>query len=135
MSQQSPQQTEDQSRPMERGGLWGLLLSGLGLLIPLGIPLSILGIVQGVRARRSARGNETVAPGAITSIVLGVVGVMLWSSVLTAGTWLRAEIGTWMDCVNQANTVTVEQECDAEFRADLEERNVPDPVINLVVDS
>ncbi|MDS1269856.1 DUF4190 domain-containing protein [Lipingzhangella sp. LS1_29] len=133
MSQPSPNRTEGQSPTAERGGLWGLLLSGLGLIIPLGIPMSILGIVLARRAHRDARSNGTTAPGAATSVALGVVGIVVWSAVIVGGVMLRGELTSWMDCLGQANTVTVEQECDAQLRADLEQRDVPEIVITGVL--
>lgn len=137
MSESPTEPHADQGRQpaMERGGLWALLFSGLGLILPLyGILLSLVGILQGRRARRNAAAKETAAPGAVPAMLLGWLGMLLWGTVIAAGAVVHEELRTWMDCQNQANTVTVTQECDAELRGELEGRGVPTIVVDTFLD-
>ncbi|QVQ51121.1 DUF4190 domain-containing protein [Spiractinospora alimapuensis] len=125
----------DGAKPtVQRGGLWGLICSTLGLLILwYGIPLSLAGIVLGIRARRQAKATATAAPGSLAAIVLGVVGILLWGAAFTAYWFAMGAVNDWQDCLATANTNAVAAECDAEFRGYLDAQNVPPWIINAVV--
>lgn len=125
----------DGTRPAaERGGLWGLICSTVGLLILwYGIPLSLAGILLGRRARKLAKENDSQAPGAMASIVLGGLGIALWSAALTAYMLAYDEVSAWQSCLAASNTTTVAAECDQEFRTYLEDQDVPEVLITSLV--
>ena len=57
--------------------------SPASLLLPYSAVLSVLGIVQGARARKKAKSRGTQAPGSLASIIVGIVGI-LWALVISA---------------------------------------------------
>ncbi|GLU49555.1 DUF4190 domain-containing protein [Nocardiopsis ansamitocini] len=121
--QPSTQQTEGQQPTVERGGLWGLFFSTAGLLLPpYGAILSVFGIIQGIRARRSAKANGAQAPGAMLSIIVGIVGIAFSAlfAVQTAVLW--DENTALRECTAKANTVSSQDQCDATYKKALEER-------------
>lgn len=125
----------DGAKPkVQRGGLWGLICSTLGLLILwYGIPLSLVGIVLGVRARRQAKAEGKAAPGSVAAIVLGVVGILLWGAAFAAYMFAFDAVSDWQNCLATANTNAVATECDTEFRGYLDAQNVPPWIISTVV--
>lgn len=114
MTDNSPEtQADDRSPKVERGGLWGLFLGLAGLLFPpySGI-LSAMGVVQGLRARRAARSNDSQAPGALSSMVLGVVGVVISASMLSVLFVYNDQVTEYRDCAARAHTVSSQKACD-----------------------
>jgi len=109
----SAPRTGGQQATVERGGLWGLMFSFAGLLLlPYSAALSVLGIVQGARARRKARAQGTQAPGSIASIVVGVIGI-LWALLLTAALAVFSdELRAYGECTARAHTVSAQEKCD-----------------------
>lgn len=123
-----------QQPAVERGGLWALLFASVGLVLPVyGILLSLIGVLQGRRARRTAIANEATAPGAVLSIVLGWLGIALWGAVIAGGAVLQEELQSWNSCQARANTIAVQHDCDAQLRTDLEARGVPEIVIDNII--
>ena len=114
MTDNSPEtQADDRSPKVERGGLWGLFLGLAGLLFPpySGV-LSAMGVVQGLRARRAARTNGSEAPGALSSMALGVVGVVISASMLSVLFIYSDQVTEYRDCAARAHTVSSQQACD-----------------------
>ena len=114
MTDNSPEtQADDRSPKVERGGLWGLFLGLAGLLFPpySGI-LAAMGVVQGLRARRAARSNDSEAPGALASMVLGVVGVVISASMLSVLFVYNDQVTEYRDCAARAHTVSSQKACD-----------------------
>ncbi|WP_067603637.1 hypothetical protein [Nocardiopsis listeri] len=114
MTDNSPEtQADDRSPKVERGGLWGLFLGLAGLLFPpySGV-LSAMGVVQGLRARRAARTNASEAPGALSSMVLGVVGVVISASMLSVLFVYNDQVTEYRDCAARAHTVSSQKACD-----------------------
>ncbi|KIH97059.1 hypothetical protein LP52_21730 [Streptomonospora alba] len=124
MTDQQPQPPSDgQQRTVERGGLWGLFLSAAGLVLPpYGILLSALGIFQGRRARRSAREKNAVAPGAMTSMVLGWVGVALSGLMIAGYAVFWDQYQEYSACTARALTHSSQEQCDERFRESISER-------------
>ncbi|GAA4913891.1 DUF4190 domain-containing protein [Streptomonospora salina] len=124
MTDQQPQPSNDgQQRTVERGGLWGLFLSAAGLVLPpYGIVLSALGIFQGRRARRSARDKNSTAPGAMTSMVLGWVGVTLSGLMIAGYAVFWDQYQEYSACSAQALTHTSQQQCDDTLLEAISER-------------
>lgn len=114
MTDNSPEtQADDRSPKVERGGLWGLFLGLAGLLFPpySGV-LSAMGVVQGLRARRASRANGSEAPGALSSMVLGMVGVVISASMLSVLFVYNDQVTEYRDCVARAHTVSSQKACD-----------------------
>jgi hypothetical protein len=68
------------TRKIEKHGLTGFILSILGLFPIVGLPLAILGLVFGLKSLRKIHQNPTLYKGkgfAITSIILGVLGIII----------------------------------------------------------
>ncbi|GAB3461797.1 hypothetical protein GCM10027570_47900 [Streptomonospora sediminis] len=124
MTDDQPQPRSDGQQPtVERGGLWGLFLSAAGLVLPpYGIVLSALGIFQGRRARRSARANNGVAPGATMSMALGWAGVALSGLMIVGYAVFWNEYQVYGQCSAQALTHASQQECDDSLREAVAER-------------
>lgn len=118
-----PSNAEGQRPAMERGGLWGLFFSTAGLLLPpYGVLLSVFGIAQGRRARIAAKANNSQAPGALTSMIIGGVGVA-FSLLVIAGQWMFwDEYSQFQDCSARAHTQVSQSECDKAFNDRLVER-------------
>ncbi|MEU3308551.1 DUF4190 domain-containing protein [Nocardiopsis sp. NPDC055551] len=120
MTDNSPEtQADDRSPKVERGGLWGLFLGLAGLLFPpySGV-LSAMGVVQGLRARRAARTNGSEAPGALSSMVLGVVGVVISASMLSVLFIYNDQVTEYRDCAARAHTVSSQKACDEAWESD-----------------
>ncbi|MES0835260.1 DUF4190 domain-containing protein [Nocardiopsis tropica] len=114
MTDNSPEpRTEGQPPRVERGGLWGLFFGAAGLLLPpYGAVLSVFGVVQGFRARRAARRNRTQAPGALLSVVVGVLGVVVSLALTSVFVVYRDQVTEFRDCSARAHTVTSQKVCD-----------------------
>ena len=123
MTEEPSQPRSDGQPTVERGGLWGLFLSAVGLILPpYGIVLSALGIFQGLRARRSARTNSTTAPGAMLSMALGWVGVALSGLMIAGYAIFWNEYQDYWACSSRALTNTSQEKCDEGFRESVAER-------------
>ncbi|GAB3209005.1 DUF4190 domain-containing protein [Marinactinospora thermotolerans] len=118
--------SDGQQPTVERGGLWGLFFATAGLLLPpFGVVLSVFGIVQGRRARKSARANRVPAPGAVLSMVLGWAGVLFSAGTMIGYLVFGEEIAAWQDCSARSHTSVTQAECDTALRDALAERGVP----------
>ncbi|GAA1773603.1 MULTISPECIES: DUF4190 domain-containing protein [Streptomonospora] len=124
MSDDQPQPRSDGQQPtVERGGLWGLLLSAAGLVLPpYGIVLSALGIFQGRRARRAAREKNATAPGALLSMVMGWVGVTLSGLMIIGYALVWDQYQAYSACSARALTHSSQEQCDQEFRKAVSEK-------------
>ncbi|RKS05595.1 hypothetical protein DFP74_1196 [Nocardiopsis sp. Huas11] len=114
MTDNSPEPRTDGKPPrMERGGLWGLFFGMAGLLLPpYGAVLSVFGVVQGFRARRAARANGNSAPGAILSVAIGLVGLVLSGAMTYVAIAYQDEVADYRSCSARAHTVATQTECD-----------------------
>jgi hypothetical protein len=114
LTDNSPEpRTEGQPPRAERGGLWGLFFGAAGLLLPpYGVVLSVFGVVQGFRARRAARANRTEAPGALMSVVVGVLGIVMSLSLFAVAVVYQEQMAQYRDCSALAHTVSSQNECD-----------------------
>jgi hypothetical protein len=68
------------TRKLEKKGLTGFILSILGLFPIIGLPLAIIGFIFGIKSLRKIRKNPTLYKGkgfAITSIILGIIGIII----------------------------------------------------------
>lgn len=132
----SAPQTEGKRPTVERGGLWGVLFSTAALLLPpYGIVLSVFGIVQGSRARRSGKTGGVPAPGAVLSIVIGTVGV-LWSLLMGATMVVFSdELSAQAECTARANTVSAQEQCDKAYQEAIEKRFAEQPWLSRWVEA
>lgn len=114
MTDNKPEPRPDAQPPRaERGGLWGLFFGAAGLLLPpYGVVLSVFGVVQGFRARRAARANRTEAPGALLSVAVGVLGIVVSLSLLSVAVVYREQMSDYRDCSARAHTVSSQKGCD-----------------------
>ncbi|MBQ1084615.1 MULTISPECIES: hypothetical protein [unclassified Nocardiopsis] len=114
MTDNSPEPRADGQPPrVERGGLWGLFLGLAGLLFPpYGAVLSVFGVVQGFRARRAARSNGTQAPGALMSVGLGVVGIVVSAAMVSVLFVYQEQASEYRDCSARSHTVSTQKACD-----------------------
>ncbi|WP_017584061.1 hypothetical protein [Nocardiopsis valliformis] len=119
MTDNSPEPRADGQPPkVERGGLWGLFLGLAGLLFPpYGVVLSVFGVVQGFRARRAARTHRSQAPGALLSVALGVIGIVVSSIMITVLFAYQDEVTEFRDCSARAHTVSTQKECDTAWES------------------
>lgn len=119
MTDNSPEpRTDGQPPKVERGGLWGLFLGLAGLLFPpYGVVLSVFGVVQGFRARRAARTHSSQAPGALMSVALGVIGIVVSSVMITVLFAHQEQVTEFRDCSARAHTVSTQKECDAAWES------------------
>jgi len=86
------------------------------VLFPVGFVLDVVGIVQGIRARRAAvRTGHSEGPG-VLAVVMGSVGLSLALvlGALTAFFW--AEISDYRECSSGANTHAASADCQDELR-------------------
>ncbi|GHC77059.1 hypothetical protein GCM10007079_13960 [Nocardiopsis terrae] len=120
MTDNSPEpRAEGQPPKVERGGLWGLFLGLAGLLLPpYGVVLSVFGVVQGFRARRAARAHSSQAPGALMSVALGVVGIVMSTSMLAVLFVYQEEVTEFRGCSARAHTVSTQKECESAWESD-----------------
>lgn len=114
MTDHSPEsRTDGQPPKVERGGFWGLFLGLAGFLFPpySGV-LSAFGLVQGLRARRAARAHGSEAPGALASMAVGMVGVVLSASMIAVLFVYSQQATEYRNCSARAQTVSSQKECD-----------------------
>ncbi|MDQ3431442.1 MAG: hypothetical protein M3467_04335 [Actinomycetota bacterium] len=119
--EQRPPARTLEEKPPQKGGLAALLLSVAGAalalpLVPVGLVLSIAGIVRGLRVRKLARREGTHAPGAAAAVIAGGAGVALAASVLVFIAVFWTELRTYQGCQSGANTMIAAQDCEREFR-------------------
>ncbi|MFI6574624.1 DUF4190 domain-containing protein [Nocardiopsis sp. NPDC050513] len=120
MTDKSPEpQTDGQLPRVERGGLWGLFLGMAGLLLqPYGVVLSVFGVVQGFRARRAARANSTQAPGALLSVAVGTLGIVMSLAVTSVFVVYDEQVRAYRDCSARAHTVSTQEQCDESWESE-----------------
>ncbi len=120
MTDNSPEPRADGQPPrVERGGLWGLFLGLAGLLFPpYGVVLSVFGVVQGFRARRAARSHGSQAPGALMSVALGVVGIVVSSAMISVLFVYQDQASAYRDCSARSHTVSTQKDCDEAWESD-----------------
>ncbi|MFG2002570.1 DUF4190 domain-containing protein [Spirillospora sp. NPDC048911] len=118
-------------RPVERLG-WRALWLGAGALVitlfffPVGLVLGAAALWVGVKARRSARRQHGVAPGAVAGVVLGSVALAFSAFSLVLTVFLWPELSGYQTCVGKANTSTDEKACRDEFYPKIEDKlNLP----------
>jgi hypothetical protein len=81
------------NRKIEKYGLSGFILSILGLLPILGLPLAILGLIFGIKSLRKIHHNPSLYKDkgfAIASIILGIFGIII--SLLLIGMFISLSI-------------------------------------------
>jgi uncharacterized membrane protein YhaH (DUF805 family) len=102
------------------GGLFATFIGTFGAL--LGLALLTSGLVLGIQARREARRQATVAPGATPAIVIGAVSLFFGLIGLVGFIIFRTEIMTFEECSLGANTEVAKQACMDELVSSLQER-------------
>lgn len=113
MTDNNPEPQTDGSPKSERGGLWGLFFGAAGLLLPpYGVVLSLFGLVQGFRARRAARIRRVSAPGALASMAVGFVGIVVSGALASVLLIFQEEVSDYRDCTSRAQTVSTQNACD-----------------------
>lgn len=119
MTDNSPEpRAEGQPPKVERGGLWGVFLGLAGLLFPpYGVVLSVFGVVQGFRARRAARTHRSQAPAALSSVVVGVIGIVVSATMISILFVYQDEVTDFRDCSARAHTVSTQKECDTAWES------------------
>ncbi|NYE49756.1 hypothetical protein HDA32_004876 [Spinactinospora alkalitolerans] len=129
----SAPQTDGQQPTVERGGLWGLFFSTAGLLLPpFGLLLSAFGIIQGRKARRAAKASNGQAPGALMSMIVGWMGVVLSLFMIIGYAVFWTEYSAYGECSARAHTEALQSECDDALQEALAERlGVPPESIPL----
>ncbi|HEY8481002.1 MAG TPA: DUF4190 domain-containing protein [Spirillospora sp.] len=111
----------------QRTGWRALWLGGIALVTsfffyPVGLVLGIAALVVGFRARREARRDHAVAPGAVPGIVLGAVGLMFSLMSVSLTVYLWSELSGYQKCLSTSNTSADEQSCKDEFYPRIEEK-------------
>lgn len=129
-----PTEPRTNGQHVERGGLWGLFLSAAGLLLPpFGVLLSVFGIFQGRRARRAAREQNGQAPGAVLSMVLGWIGVVMSAFAIIGYAVFWDEYSTLQQCSARAHTVSSQKACDDTFREAVAKRaGIPEESVPMI---
>ncbi|KAB2351699.1 hypothetical protein [Actinomadura rudentiformis] len=119
-------------RPVERLG-WRALWLGAGAILitlfffPVGLILGVAAIVVAIRARRSARRQHAVAPGAIAGLVLGGIALAFSTFSLALTVFLWPELSGYQTCVGKANTSTDEKACRDDYYPKIEKKlNLPE---------
>ncbi|MFI0447701.1 hypothetical protein [Actinomadura sp. 6N118] len=119
-------------RPVERLG-WRALWLGAGAILitlfffPVGLILGIAALVVGIKARRSARRQHSVAPGAIAGLVLGGIALAFSTFSLGLTMFLWPELSGYQTCVGKANTSTDEKACRDDYYPKIEKKlNLPE---------
>lgn len=99
--------------------IWAGASSILSLLLfpsPLGILLGVAAVVLGISARRRSRATGVPAPGAVTAIVIGVLGVVLTAVPLAL---VYPASSDHRHCVSRANTDIAREICDKAYQDSL----------------
>ncbi|MBW8486936.1 DUF4190 domain-containing protein [Actinomadura parmotrematis] len=120
-----PRQDAEAAAVVARRAAWlgvgGLLITLI--FMPLGLILSIAGLVLGLRARRSVRHLA----GATTGIVTGAVGVLLSLASIAVLLYISPQVSDLNDCLDAANTVADEQQCRDTYVPKIEKRLGAEP--------
>jgi len=118
--------------PVDRTG-WRALWLGVGALAlalpfyPLGLVLGVASLVVGARARRRARQQNGLAPGAGPGMVLGAVGLVMAGAALAVSMVLLPELDGYRKCMDTANTTIDEKACRDRYFPKIEEKlNLPE---------
>lgn len=117
--------------PVERTG-WRALWLGAGALLlaiffyPLGLVTGLAALITGIRAKRRARRQQGIAPGAVAGIVMGSIGLFFSSLSLGLTLVIAPELRGYDRCVSGANTNTDKQTCQDEWFPKIEDKfNLP----------
>lgn len=115
------------SGPIDPGGRRALLLAFVGVVMsvvffPIGIVLDIAAIVLAFRARKRAAKAGGTAPLSAPAVILGGIGLAFASGLLAFTAVFFNEFRAYQSCMSGANTEVARQECNDEFRIDIENR-------------
>ncbi|MQY07420.1 hypothetical protein [Actinomadura macrotermitis] len=120
----TPERPQPAGRPpgdnAGRRAAW-LGVGGLVLTLffwPLGLVLSIAGIIVGLRARRRA----AHAPGAMAGIVAGGIGAVLAAIGVASLIYVWPQANDMTRCLDSANTMTDEQACKDRYIPQIEKK-------------
>ena len=113
--------------PIEPGGRRAFLLAVAGAVMsvvffPIGIVLDIAAIVLAFRARKRAAKAGGTAPLSAPAVLIGGVGLAFASGLLAFIALFFDEFRAYQSCMGGANTEVARQECNDEFRIDIENR-------------
>jgi hypothetical protein len=113
--------------PVDPGGRRALLFAVAGAVMsvvffPVGIVLDVAAIVLAFRARRRASRSGGTAPLSAPAVVIGGSGLAFASGLLTFTAIFFDEFRAYQSCMSGANTEVARQECNDEFRIDVENR-------------
>lgn len=114
----------------ERGGRIAIVLALPGVFLsvvffPLGLALDVAAIVLGARALRRVKRNQGVhgkAPGAIPGIVIGAVGAVLATIMITLLAFFWTEVRAYQECMSGANTLSSQETCMTKFEHAIQDR-------------
>jgi hypothetical protein len=113
--------------PVDPGGRRALLFAIAGAVMsvvffPIGIVLDVAAIVLAFRARRRAAKAGGTAPMSAPAVVIGGIGLAFASGLLAFTAIFFDEFRAYQSCMSGANTEVARQECNDEFRIDVENR-------------
>jgi hypothetical protein len=113
--------------PIEPGGRRAFLLAVAGAVMsvvffPIGIVLDIAAIVLAFRARKRAAKAGGTAPLSAPAVFIGGIGLAFASGLLAFIALFFDEFRAYQSCMGGANTEVARQECNDEFRIDIENR-------------
>jgi hypothetical protein len=113
--------------PVDPGGRRALLFAVAGAVMsvvffPVGIVLDVAAIVLAFRARRRASRSGGTAPLSAPAVVIGGIGLAFASGLLAFTAIFFDEFRAYQSCMSGANTEVARQECNDEFRIDVENR-------------
>jgi hypothetical protein len=113
--------------PVDPGGRRALLFAVAGAVMsvvffPIGIVLDVAAIVLAFRARRRAAKAGGTAPMSAPAVVIGGIGLAFASGLLAFTGIFFDEFRAYQSCMSGANTEVARQECNDEFRIDVENR-------------
>jgi hypothetical protein len=112
---------------VDPGGRRALLFAVAGAVMsvvffPVGIVLDVAAIVLAFRARRRAAKAGGTAPMSAPAVVIGGIGLAFASGLLAFTAIFFDEFRAYQLCMSGANTEVARQECNDEFRIDVENR-------------
>jgi hypothetical protein len=115
------------SGPIDPGGRRAFLFAVAGAVMsvvffPIGMVLDIAAIVLAFRARRRAARSGGTAPLSAPAVVIGGIGLAFASGLLAFTAIFFDEFRGYQSCMSGANTEVARQECNDEFRMDVENR-------------
>ena len=113
--------------PIDPGGRRALLFAVFGAVMsvvffPIGIVLDVAALMLAFRARRRAARSGGTAPLSAPAVVIGGVGLAFASGLLAFTAFFFDEFRAYQSCMSGANTEVARQECNDEFRIDVENR-------------